>query len=242
LSHSRKEMPRDISKTIIRHSLPRDVLDDDDIGKILQFPQYALDADVPSSHFWVIMISLFSGASAGEICCLEVDDFCVADDIHCFIIHTRENRQLKLSWTDRLVPIHPFLLNDLNIIGFISNLKQSGEKRLFPELKADTRGWCGNSISKMFVRLAKEYKVESRYGWRKTFTSIRHTVIKKLKSLGVDESLIFQLVGRKDPRSNILPSRDVPKPYPLRNIYEVVTKISYNVDFSVLNTSHFIIR
>lgn len=225
----------------IRYHLPRDILNDDDIRKILKFPQYAEDADVPPSHFWIIQIVLFSGARLAEICRLEVDDFSVEEGIQCFDIHTEENRKGKFSWADRLVPIHPFLLNDLNMMGFVSGMKNSGETRLFPDLDPDSRGWYGNSISKMFGRLATEYGIISKGGCRKGFSSIRYTVITKLKLLKVSDSLLSQLVGYKDPRVDMQPPWDLPKPYTLRHVYEVVTKISYDVDFSPIRNSHFLV-
>lgn len=214
------------------------ILDDEDIEKILQFPQYAQDADVPPSHFWVILIALFTGAKLEEICQLRVKDFFEDHGILCIDIGC-EGRKPWI-WSKRVVPIHPFLLNDLNIMAFVSGFKDR-EARLFPELKQDSNGWYGNTISKMFGRQKREFGIVSNGPGKKDFRSIRHTIIKKLKHLMVNELQVRQLLGYSD----LWRDKHMGEPwgqYPTRCIYEVVKKISYDVDFSVLNTSHFIIH
>lgn len=99
------------------------------------------------SHFWVLLIVLFSATRLEEISCLEVNDWCIEDDddipcfnIHrkgdskntnsiftettiCFNIYNKGNRWLKIRWINRLVPIHPLLFIELNIMACVSSIK-----------------------------------------------------------------------------------------------------------------------
>lgn len=220
----------------------RDILDDDDIRKILRFPQYAEDAAVPPSYFWVILIALYTGARLEEICQLHVDDFCIDEGIPCFDFNSRYDKEVKNLQSNRLVPIHPFLLDDLNILGFVSMMKERGETRIFPELKHhNTTGQFGDRISRMFGRQRRRFGIFPKGKGKKDFHSIRHTVVTNLKHLGVPEPKVSQLVGHKTETTTITYTR-YGKPYPTSMIYEVVKKISYNVDFSFLKESHFIVR
>jgi integrase len=219
----------------------RDILDDEDIEKILMFPAYADDANVPASHFWIPLIALFTGARLEEICQLHVDDLCEDEGISCFDFNSRNDKEVKSKSSNRLVPIHPFLLEDLNILGFVKKRKKEGETRLFPELRRHTTGQLGSGFSKWFGRQKKRFGIVPKGKGKKDFHSIRHTVTTQLKHMGVPEQMCCQLIGHQTQTATITFTR-YGKPYPTSQICEVVKKISYNIDLSFLKNSHFIVR
>ena len=71
--------------------------------------------------FWVCMIALFTGARANSAITLQYNDICKKEGIYC--IHFIENhkiKQLKNEASERVVPIHPQLLQ----LGFVSYVQR----------------------------------------------------------------------------------------------------------------------
>ena len=136
-----------------------------------------------------------------EICSLYLDNIIQVKGNHrekrwCFNIleePDRPDKHIKALSSRRIVPIHDTLI-DLGFIEFIELLKKrhTNRKRLFQELKLSEGSYIRN-VSRFFNRryLTKlGLKTE-----RKTFHSLRHTVIDHLKQQGIDVSFINELVG-----------------------------------------------
>ena len=102
-------------------------------------------SDKSGAEFWVPHIGLYNGLRLNEICQLNVEDIVVRDKVWCFNI-TREtdrgvdDKVLKTKSSERVVPIHPELMN----LGFMQYLKQFERKprgKLFPDIKPGTTGY-----------------------------------------------------------------------------------------------------
>ena len=191
-------------KKLIRVRDERDRFEEKELKQIFQKQNYIEFTEVEKQkyeYYWCPLISLFSGMRLNEICSLYLDNIIQVKGNHrekrwCFNIleePDRPDKHLKTLSSRRIVPIHDILI-DLNFLEFVELLKKrhTNRKRLFQELKLSEGSYIRN-VSRFFNRryLTKlGLKTE-----RKTFHSLRHTVIDHLKQQGIDVSFINELVG-----------------------------------------------
>ena len=78
-----------------------------------------------------------------EIAQLHLSDIKKSEDgVWVFeVIENREGKSVKTTAGKRLVPIHPFILKELNFRGLCRDLKSKGVERLFHELKKSNEGF-----------------------------------------------------------------------------------------------------
>lgn len=94
--------------------------------------------DDDPTKFWVSALALFTGARANEICQLHVEDVVDIDGIRCLnltVFNTNgervEGKRVKTPSSERMVPLHPALIEG----GFIEFLEsRKSQKMLFPDL------------------------------------------------------------------------------------------------------------
>ena len=191
-------------KKLIRVRDERDRFEEKELKQIFQKQNYIEFTEVEKQkyeYYWCPLISLFSGMRLNEICSLYLDNIIQVKGNHrekrwCFNIleePDRPDKHIKTLSSRRIVPIHDTLI-DLGFIEFIELLKKrhTNRQRLFQELKLSEGSYIRN-VSRFFNRryLTKlGLKTE-----RKTFHSLRHTVIDHLKQQGIDVSFINELVG-----------------------------------------------
>ena len=191
-------------KKLIRVRDERDRFEEKELKQIFQKQNYIEFTEVEKQkyeYYWCPLISLFSGMRLNEICSLYLDNIIQVKGNHrekrwCFNIleePDRPDKHLKTLSSRRIVPIHDTLI-DLGFIEFIELLKKrhTNRKRLFQELKLSEGSYIRN-VSRFFNR-----RYLTKLGLktdRKTFHSIRHTVIDHLKQQGIDVSFINELVG-----------------------------------------------
>lgn len=69
-----------------------------------------------NARFWIPLIGLFTGVRLGEICQLDVSDIRRIDDIDCMVISAASlvgstDKRLKTGASNRIIPLHPILLD-----------------------------------------------------------------------------------------------------------------------------------
>jgi integrase len=191
-------------KKLIRVRDERDRFEEKELKQIFQKQNYIEFTEVEKGkyeYYWCPLISLFSGMRLNEICSLYLDNIIQSKGNHrekrwCFNIleePDRPDKHLKTLSSRRIVPIHDTLI-DLGFIEFIELLKKRhiNRQRLFQELKLSEGSYIRN-VSRFFNR-----RYLTKLGLktdRKTFHSLRHTVIDHLKQQGIDVSFINELVG-----------------------------------------------
>lgn len=117
---------------------------------------YKKDSFKHPYQFWAPLIAIFHGLRCGEIAQLHLDDIREEGGVYVFDINKNEDdKSVKTKNGVRLVPIHPFLINDLQFNGFVDRLKSAGEKRLFPELSHYSVGGYGARLSSWYNRVYK---------------------------------------------------------------------------------------
>jgi len=109
-----------------------------DIKKIIDSIPNDLSAP---ERYWIPLIGLYSGMRLNEICQLYVSDIIKFDGLWCFSINGEKDKRVKNDASERVIPIHPTLLN-LGILKYVDELRASSMPRLWtcilPELPYTT--------------------------------------------------------------------------------------------------------
>ncbi|GEM_PF-5484078 len=167
----------------------KDPFSDEDIQKIfgpkgLELLSRYIKREKKHIAIWGPLIGLFTGARAQEIALLTVENIVTLSDGTCAIAITNQNSnkagatRLKTAASKRTVPIHP-QLTELGFMSLVSSRKkQGGNALLFPEVERYAAVHKRHTaMTKWFnATLLVETGVKTE---RKSFHSLRHTVIQK---------------------------------------------------------------
>jgi integrase len=174
----------------------------EEVKEILSYkPKHANEAIVfRNDAKWLVPISLYSGMRLNEMSALPLDHIRQIDGVWCFDLH---GLHVKNEASERTIPIAQYLL-DLGLLGYIDELKQSGEQLLFPEIrigkeKPGSAGW-GDPISRWFNRtLLKNVGINSEeekaLGRLVCFHCNRRTMISACVKGLAQHHLIKRIVG-----------------------------------------------
>lgn len=115
---------------------------------------------------WVPWIGAYTGARLSEICQLRREDVLQIEDIWCMKF-VPEAGSLKTSGSERVVPVHPALIES-GFLNFVARVK-SGP--LFAELSPDKFGKRGGNGTKMIGRFVrqlglKDPRLSPSHSWR----------------------------------------------------------------------------
>lgn len=112
------------------------------------------------AKFWVPALAVFTGARAGEICQLRVEDVIDVRGTPCLNLslfdadgRRVEDKRLKTKTSERYVPLHPYLL-EAGFMTFVAGQDKAG--RLFPTLQKGPDGSYSHAFSKWFGRFKKK--------------------------------------------------------------------------------------
>ena len=143
-------------------------------------------------RYWVCMLAAYSGARLNEICQLDVTDIEKQDDVWVMKLEANDkDKSIKTSASNRIVPLHPKLL-ELGFLNYVNQTRKSKHRKLFPQLKWMPGCSYGTMISRWFARYLKRLGIKQK---GKNFHSFRHTVVNKLTAVQVYEPFIRELIG-----------------------------------------------
>jgi len=146
-------------------------------------------------RFWVPLIGLFSGMRLNEICQLDVADIQEIEGIPCFHVRpdpsAKGSKRLKTEASERLVPVHPTLL-DIGFMTYVEAQRAKGVAKLFPDLRRSTTGYYSDPFSKWFRRFLVAAGAD---GPRTCFHSFRHCFRDALRNGHVDLQVSLSLGG-----------------------------------------------
>lgn len=144
------------------------------------------------AYFYIPMIGLFSGMRLEEICKLKTKDIIVEQRIPCFNI----TPPAKTKSSIRAVPIHSYLLNDLNFMDYVKS--RENEEYLFNIKRKVVKGKVkhsheyGQEYSVFRQNFVSENRIKEDLV---SFHSFRHTFATRLNSSKVQEIQISKLLG-----------------------------------------------
>ena len=216
----------------------REVFTKDDLSKLfVKSKEYGQDKHKNPQNFWIPLLALFTGCRMEEICQLYVDQVSRIDGVWCLVIDEQYEDQSVKTSEKRIVPLHPFLIDELKFHEFISGISDSGDSvgRVWVNLpRVNSR--YGHYFGKWFSDFKKRSGIDSR---KKVFHSFRHTVITRLKYKDVEDRFISELVGHSiEGEKGRYGKRFNPK----RLLKETVLKLDFHkeVDLSRLKESKWI--
>ena len=193
-------------------------------------PEHLCRTNRPAD-FWLPLLGLFTGARISELCQLDVTDIQKHGDIWAISINDEGDKSLKTLASNRLIPIHPVLL-DIGFLDYVADAKEVGTK-LFPYLTPDTFGSYGATPSERWGKYLDSVDIADS---QKGFHSFRSTSNNRLKQNGVDEESRCQFIGHEHDTINSAVYSDLHKlDFLLQN---VASKLTYpNIDFGKLKYS-----
>ncbi|MFO7738929.1 MAG: site-specific integrase [Desulfatiglandaceae bacterium] len=182
-------------------------------------------------------MGLYTGCRLEELCQLYISDLTEVDGIWCLnIVEDKPDKSVKTG-EKRIVPLHPFIIEDLNFVGYVRGLPdQAG--RVFPELKRINHRY-GHYFGRWFSTFREKSGIDSPPR-KKSFHSFRHTAINHLKQNDVPEHYIAELVGHST--QSITMGRYGKKYRPDKLMEQVVLKLDYGIDLSHLKNSKYVMR
>ena len=132
---------------------------------------------------------MYTGARLEEICQLDTTDIIEVDGVWCMDINQNGPKKSVKTAEQRLVPLHPFLL-ELGLVRFAQKLPPG---KLWKHLKHHGKSW-GHYVTRWFKAFKDGAGIDPTPG-KKTFHSFRHTVSTALKYKEVSERDIDELTG-----------------------------------------------
>lgn len=167
-----------------------------DLDKLFNSDGYLNDTFAKDYYFWSPILALFTGARQTEIGQLYLDDFKKIDGVWCInIVEDSKDKKVKTKSSKRIIPLHPFLVDDMGIIKRVQGLKDRGEQRFLPDLPRATDGY-GVYISKWFNdRYKRPCGIKDT---NKNFHSFRHTFGTNLSLNGIDDHSLKALMGHSE--------------------------------------------
>ncbi|WP_321403844.1 site-specific integrase [Maridesulfovibrio sp.] len=219
----------------------REVYTNQELQQLFDSPQYVNDNFTYPYMFWAIPIALFTGMRQTEIAQLYLDDIKQEDDIWYFDINdSTYDKKIKTKNAKRKIPMHNFLSKELNLPAFAQRLRDSEQKRLFPDINRGRDGY-GQRISRWYNGNSSNslgYKIKcgikpSNNEAKKDFHSFRHTLINHLKQKLVDSKLLHEFDGHS---LGSMTLDRYGKAYEIKTVFEeIVCNISFDQD---LNLKH----
>lgn len=188
------------------------------------------DLLVQDGYYWLILIALFTGARANEICQLSPNDIKthILDNgktIHYFDIHDGGLRRLKTLSAKRKIPVHSILL-ELGLLDYAHHRRQQAQEKLLSISKYNKKTKTYSVYaSKRFSVLLESIGAKTS---KTSLHSTRHSFKDALTQYGVDYEVKKQLLGHA--------GREVTNQYgsgiPLLKLNEAINKIDYSfIDF-----------
>jgi integrase len=213
----------------------------DELMKLFHSEDYLKDRHDKPYKFWMPILALYTGARLNELAQLHLSDIRRTEDgVWVFDINDEEGKRLKAKSSKRIIPIHSFLLNDLNFLSYMGHLKAKGEQRLFPELREGRDGY-GRSVSRWFNETYRhKCGIVLTDGRKRDFHSFRDTFITHLVHQKVNDRMRLQVAGHSAGKDMTSVYAD---PFPAKQLHdEIISKLDYGIDLSHLKNSKFVIK
>lgn len=197
-------------------------------------------------EFWTPVIALFSGMRSSEISQLRKTDIIYEDNVWCFNLTEEDpnppkdknyRKSLKNKVSKRKIPIHPFLLDELNFLEFWKSVPITKYNVLFTGITPVGGKW-GKYASRSFNNY-----VSDTLGYDSTlrFHSFRHTVKDFYRQTESYNSVCAAFLGHS-PKNESAVEQRYGSDYLPSVMKKKVDELDYGIDLSHLATSKYVIK
>jgi integrase len=173
--------------------------------------------------FWVPLIVLLCGMRPREVCQLYQEDIKQEANIWYFDINAQKDKSVKTLESERLVPLHPLLIE----LGFLKYCKSQKHERIFPSLinAGEGEGYA-ESCNRWVWRYNRLHITNEK---KKVPYSMRHNFSTFLTNLpNIKESLVDEITGHVREGE----TRGRYAQYSLQIKYDAIASVDYGLDFS----------
>lgn len=209
-------------KKKIREQDKRKIFSSAELQSIFSANWFKTGTDKKNSHnrfsyyrpyqYWLPLLAIYTGGRINELSQLYLKDIKKSENSETYYIDFNldgagktdddasdasvfaSDKSLKTTNSERIVPIHSFLIS-LGFLEYVAALEKNHYERLFPELKRDRIKGYGKPATSFFNERYFGSKLGIARDGKKTFHSFRHMFITKLWELDIPEHIIAQLVG-----------------------------------------------
>lgn len=167
---------------------------------------YVKEKDILIARFYVPLIMFFIGSRVTELVHLKTSDcdFEMIEGRERLLLYIEANEQKgsKSATSKRIVIVHDFLANELNLIDFVKKAKRDNREYLFNTVPKDEE-----KISKAFNR-EKDFligtltKRDEFLNAKYTLYSFRHTYKTHMLSININETVIHKIQGHSDDKAS----------------------------------------
>lgn len=192
-------------------------------------------------RFWIPIIGLHSGLRLNEACQLDTADVRMVEGRLCFIIttaseHGANDKRLKTLSSERIVPVHPVLL-DLGLAAYVRARRSANDPKLFPELQP-RHGLYSHLFSKWFARFLISCGAAER---RTCYHSFRHSFRDACRAARLDRDIVMVLGGwssASDSSGSV--SDSYGRGHSPAALYDAIAQVKYEgIDWSVLRSPSY---
>jgi integrase len=210
---------------------PFDARDLQTIFDAALFTEHKLPVGAKSdAGIWLPLLALFAGARQAEYAGLRVSDIREDEETRVplmwFTRDTKVGRRLKTKSSERVVPVHPELVN-LGFLKYVAARRKEGEHAwLFPTVAPDQKGalrawskWWGRHL-RTHVGIKDPNKV---------YHSFRHGFQDALRQATPDEELRDALAGRSSGKSvsRTYGAKEMVRRWGVKALMNAIDKINY---------------
>ena len=181
-----------------------------------------------NARFWIPLVSMYGGLRLNEACQLDVADIRRIDDIDCFAVTERSDdemtdKRLKTTASERIVPIHAFLL-DLGFMDFVRLRKAGGETKLFAEVGMGATGYRSTTFSSWFRRFATKAGANAP---KTCFHSFRHGFRDAMREARIERDIALVLGGWTGTGGSASVSDAYGSGYRVKTLKEAIDRVGY---------------
>ena len=165
------------------------------LARIFDAPHFG-GGEATGARYWVPLLALYSGARLNELCQLDVADIRLIEGVACMVItvasiNGSRDKSLKTKSSERVVPLHPMLL-DLGIMAFVEGKRREGATKLFDDLPLGARGFRSIAFSRWFSRFLVSANASAP---RTCFHSFRHGFRDAARNAKIERDIGLRLGG-----------------------------------------------
>jgi integrase len=178
-------------------------------------------------HWWLLLMSLYSGARPSELVQLTLDDVVEEQGVLVMRIVADEakGQSVKTKAGQRVVPVHPKLL-ELGFADFIERSRVAGKERVLHGIskgKAQSGGPAG-----VWFKRYKQFHLPELEEQRKPLYSFRSTfVTHALNVANIDLAYVQQIVGHE--RSQMGTTRVYDAGGDAKRLFEEISKVKFKL-------------